>query len=210
MYSNRRARSEATVVSGRTPRAGKSRPSRGRIRVISVAAMVLTAIGVGPAQAGVWDNGRDDLYVVTDHTDYCGIPGFSVREVMDARIEFVLVPHGPEGFPYWISSGHGEQTWTNVTTGATLTKAFNILDRDLEVTDNGDGTATVVTLATGGDRWYGPDGKLLFRNPGQVRLEFLVDANGEWYFVGVVKGSTGRNDTAGRDFCTDAIALIGS
>ena len=125
-------------------------------------------------------------------------------------MQFVLVPHGPEGLPYWISTAHGTQTWTNLDSGATLSKAFNIIDRDLEVTDNGDGTLTVVTLATGGERWYGPDGKLLFRNPGQVRLEYLVDTDGEWHFVGVVKESTGRNDTEGRDFCEDMATYLGN
>jgi hypothetical protein len=175
-----------------------------------VAATSIVGVGILPAQAGVVDNGKDDLYIVTDYADFCGIPGFSVEEVLDATIHFVLVPHGPEGLPYWISTAHGTQTWTNLDSGATVSKAFNIIDRDLEVTDNGDGTLTVVTLATGGERWYGPDGKLLFRNPGQVRLEYLVDTDGEWHFVGVVKESTGRNDTEGRDFCEDMATYLGN
>jgi hypothetical protein len=178
--------------------------------VTLVAATALVGVGIVPAQAGVWDKGEDDLYIVTDHTDFCGVPGLRVEEVMDATIHFVLVPHGPEGLPYWISTAHGRQTWTNRDTGATVSKVFNIIDRDLEVTDNGDGTLTVVTLVTGGERWYGPDGRLIFRNPGQVRLEFLVDTSGDWHFIDVVKGSTGRNDTEGRDFCEDMEAYLGT
>jgi hypothetical protein len=53
---------------------------------------------------------------------------------------------------------------------------------------------------------------VLFRNPGQVRFELLVDHGGTpsdpsddefLEFLGVVKGSTGRNDLEGRNFCDD-------
>lgn len=210
MTSNRASRVGVGLVSDIERRAGGSRFHRLRAGVTLAATTLLVGAGIVPAQAGVVDKGTDDLYVVTDHTDFCGIPEFSVQEVMDATVRFLLVAHGPEGVPYWISTAHGTQTWTNPATGASVSKVFNILDRDLVVTDNGDGTLTVLTLATGGERWYGPDGKLLFRNPGQVRLEYLVDTNGDWHFIGVVKGSTGRNDSEGRDFCEDMETYLGN
>lgn len=69
-------------------------------------------------------------------------------------------------------------------------------------------------LATGNEKWYGPDGKVLFRNPGQVRFEILIDHGGTpgdpsddefLEFLGIVKDSTGRNDLEGRDFCDDLV-----
>jgi len=60
---------------------------------------------------------------------------------------------------------------------------------------------------------YGEDGKAIARNPGQTRLEFLVDHggtpndpfdDGPLEFVGVVKDSTGRSD----DFCEAAVAAL--
>jgi hypothetical protein len=42
----------------------------------------------------------------------------------------------------------------------------------------GDGTLTILVLATGSDRWLDSDGKLLFANPGQIRFEILIDHNG--------------------------------
>lgn len=74
------------------------------------------------------------------------------------------------------------------------------------------------TLAAGSSKYYGPDGKLLLRDPGQIRFELLIDHGGtptdpsddeEIDFLGVVKGSTGRNDTEGRDFCDDVHEFIG-
>jgi len=90
--------------------------------------------------------------------------------------------------------------------------------KDLKVTDNGDGTLTILVNAAGGQRIYGPDGKLLFRDPGMVRYEFLIDHNGTptdpeddefLEFLGVVKGSTGLNESEGRDFCDDIRMFIG-
>jgi hypothetical protein len=185
--------------------------ARVRVGAIVAAAMTLLVMGVVPAQAGVWDKGS---FAISGEEAYdtCGGRelGFEVDDVMDARVNFVLVPHGPDGLPYWISTAHGTRTWSNVATGATLTSVFDLIDRDLHVTDNRDGTFTLVVLAAGGERWYGPDGRLLFRNPGQVRYEALVTSDGDFEFVGVVKESTGRNDTDGRDFCEDLRTYIGS
>jgi hypothetical protein len=78
---------------------------------------------------------------------------------------------------------------------------------------NGDGTLTILILATGNDVLYGPDGKAIGRNPGQIRFEILVDHGGtptdpsddEFLAnLGAVKGSTGRSD----DFCEAAVPAL--
>jgi hypothetical protein len=80
------------------------------------------------------------------------------------------------------------------------------------VTDNGDGTLTILALATGNDVFYGPDGKAIGRNPGQIRFEILVDHGGtptdpsddvELDFR-LVRESTGRSD----DFCEVAVPAL--
>jgi len=67
---------------------------------------------------------------------------------------------------------------------------------------------------SGSDRWYDGNGKLVLRDPGLTRWEILIDDAGTPVdpsddqfidFLGIVTGSTGRNDTAGRDFCDDLI-----
>ena len=81
------------------------------------------------------------------------------------------------------------------------------------MTDNGDGTLTILTLGTGNDVYYGPDGDVIGRNPGQIRSEFIVDHGGtptdpsdDEFLVdlGIVKGSTGRSD----DFCEAAVPAL--
>jgi hypothetical protein len=83
----------------------------------------------------------------------------------------------------------------------------------LRITDNGDGTITILVLATGNAVLYGEDGKALARNPGQIRFEILIDTAGTpsdpsddefLAFLGVVKGSTGRSD----DFCAAAVPAL--
>ena len=96
-----------------------------------------------------------------------------------------------------------------------LTSAATVNEKDKQITDNGDGTLTILIMATGNAVLFGEDGKAITRGPGQLRFEILVDDAGTpsdpWDDVvtrlGVVKGSTGRND----DFCAAAVpALTGA
>ena len=77
------------------------------------------------------------------------------------------------------------------------------MNKDLKVIDNGDGTLTIITLATGNAAVFGANGKAIGRNPGQVRFELLVDHAGTpsdpsddvvIEDLGIIKGSTGRSD----------------
>jgi hypothetical protein len=143
-----------------------------------------------------------------------------VREECDLNIlyeediqgRFLANSRGRDGLVYFSSTVRGTQSWTNLATDKSYSTVFNGVDKDQRVTDNGDGTLTILVLVTGNETWYGPDGNALFRNPGQVRFELLVDHGGTpsdpsddefLEFLGVVKGSTGRNDLEGRDFCDD-------
>jgi hypothetical protein len=149
--------------------------------------------------------------------DFCG--DLTVRIDEDIRGAFLLNVRGPDGLAYASETVHGTQVITNLANGKTLTQIFNVLQKDLKVTDNGDGTLTIVVLATGSGKVYGPDGKLLFNDPGQIRFEILIDHGGTpadpsddefLEFLGVVFGSTGRNDLQDRDFCADIHEFIGS
>jgi hypothetical protein len=87
------------------------------------------------------------------------------------------------------------------------------MEKDLRITDNGDGTLTILVLATGNSVVYGANGKAIARNPGQIRFELLIDHGGTptdpsddefLKFLGVVKESTGRTD----DFCSAVVPAI--
>jgi hypothetical protein len=86
------------------------------------------------------------------------------------------------------------------------------MEKDQIITDHGDGTLTIVVLATGNAVLYGQNGKAIARNPGQIRFELFVDDNGtpddpfdDDIAIGdTVKGSTGRSD----DFCDAAVPAL--
>ena len=105
--------------------------------------------------------------------------------------------------------------FTNLNTGGTFTNVFSLNSKDHVITDNGDGTITILVIATGGGRYYDTDGKLVLSDPGQTRFSIDIDYNGTPSDPAddveipdsfqVVRDSTGRNDTAGRDFCADLV-----
>jgi hypothetical protein len=83
----------------------------------------------------------------------------------------------------------------------------------LKVTDNGDGTLTILVMGTGNSTLYGPEGNAIARDPGQIRFEVLIDHGGTpsdpsddefLEFLGDVKPSTGRSD----DFCEAAVEAL--
>jgi len=103
--------------------------------------------------------------------------------------------------------------YTNIATKQYVTEVTRVIEKDLRVTDNGDGTLTILVLATGPSSVYDETGKAIARNPGQFRYELLIDHGGTpsdpsddefLAFLGVVKESTGRTD----DFCTAVVPAI--
>ncbi|TDO50750.1 hypothetical protein EV643_104248 [Kribbella sp. VKM Ac-2527] len=140
--------------------------------------------------------------------NFCG--DLSVRIDTDIHGSFLFNFHGPDGLGYGAEKLHFTTTYTNLGTDKSMTEVQNTLSKDLKVTDNGDGTLTILVLATGSLKVFGPDGQFLFSDPGQVRFELLIDHGGTptdpsddefLEFLGVVKGSTGRNDLQDREFC---------
>lgn len=189
---------------------------RSGLTVGAAVAALLAGAATSPAAAKPidQDNFHDETSTVIE--EFCG--DLTVREdfVIDGTVLFN--PHGRDGLAYYAEQVHFTQSWTNLANGKSLTHVSSTLSKDLKVTDNGDGTLTILVLATGSFKVYGPDGELLFKDPGQIRFELLIDHGGtpsdpsddvELEFLGLVKGSTGRNDLQGRDFCEDIHTYIG-
>ena len=119
------------------------------------------------------------------------------------------MPHGPEGLDYFLQ--HGRQSEVLTANGTSLTSTATVNEKDHDITVNDDGTLTIVVLATGNAVLYGPNGKAIARNPGQLRFTILVDDQGTpdpsddvVTRLDVVKGSTGRSD----DFCAAAVSAL--
>lgn len=145
--------------------------------------------------------------------DFCGVDGLTVEFAIDRVGTVHAVPHGRDGLVYFGFNLKVTEVVTNLANGNSVTSFATIRDKDQRVTDNGDGTLTILVLATGNAVLYGEGGKAIARNPGQVRFELLIDHGGtpndpsddEFIeFLGVVKGSTGRND----DYCPAAVPIL--
>jgi hypothetical protein len=143
--------------------------------------------------------------------DFCGA-GLTVDGTFVVDGSLLVVAHGPDGLAYFLEHLSGTTTFTNRANGKTVTIEGSALSKDLRVTDTGDGTLTILGLRTGNDVFYGPDGNVIGRNPGQIRVEILVDHSGtpsdpsddvELDFR-LVRESTGRSD----DFCEVAVPAL--
>jgi hypothetical protein len=177
--------------------------------VASIAATNAAAVAAGPPVREVsvdsWDFVDDNL---------CGLQ----VQVKGERTEQLLINgRGRDGIAYFGVRARGSDSFTNLANGKTYSGRWVVNDKDLKVTDNGDGTLTILGLATGNSQWFDADGKLLFADPGQIRYELLIDHGGtpadpedDTFLedLGVVKGSTGRNDLQGRDFCEDLHLVV--
>jgi hypothetical protein len=143
--------------------------------------------------------------------DFCGA-GLTVDGTIVVDGKVLAVAHGPDGLAYFLEHLTITVVFTNRDNDKTVTLTVVRVNKDLRVADNGDGTLTILFLATGNDVFYGPDGKAIGRNPGQIRFEFLVDHGGtptdpsddEFLAEELVKGSTGRSD----DFCEAAVPAL--
>ncbi len=176
-------------------------------------ALALT-LGVGPSTAKPLASGtfHDEFSEVVP--DFCGVEGLTIDRdvVVDGR--FRIGSRGPNRLPYYMEHVSSVLVDTNPATGRSVRTVERVLDKDHRVTDNGDGTSTILVLATGNSTTYDDSGKAIARNPGQVRFRILIDNGGTpqdpaddefLEFLGLVKGSTGRSD----DFCAAAVPALG-
>ena len=190
-----------------------TRPSRtlrlGAILALGATAAVMFA---GAASAGqvvretIHEEGSEVL------EDFCGSEGLTVEQTFVLDIRVHVVPHGTDRLAYFLQHGRRSEVITNLANARSVTSVTKVIEKDMRVTDNGDGTLTILILATGNAVVYGEDGKAIARNPGQVGFELVVDHGGtpsdpsddvELSFQ-VVRESTGRSD----DFCEAVVPAL--
>ena len=143
--------------------------------------------------------------------NYCDVEGMTVdvHRVMDIRLQ--IKTRGRNGFAFFMQ--HVDLREELTFEGTSLSSRAKFIEKDLKITDNGDGTVTVLILATGNAVLYGPNGKAIARNPGQTRFELVIDDGGtptdpnDDVVVDrrTVKESTGRSD----DVCEAALSAFG-
>jgi hypothetical protein len=176
---------------------------------LAIAAIVLAGTS---AAAQPIDKGHFHDVFTSDVYDCDGTPA---QDAGDVSGNFLFNQRGSSPFPYYRESVHGTVVTTNLDTGGTYTNIFTANSKDQVITDNGDGTITITVFASGGSRFYDSDGKLVLKDPGEVRFAVDVDYNGtpgdpnddeevDGSFR-VVRASTGHSDLSDRDFCADLV-----
>jgi hypothetical protein len=168
--------------------------------VAAVAALVSAAVANGGQAVHETIHVEDE----TVFEDFCDVADLDVRAELTLDLRTTIVPHGPDGLEYFLQHGTRTETLTNPATGSSVTSVVTAMEKDKVVTDNGNGTLTVLVLATGDAVLYGEEGKAIARDAGQLRVILFVAADGSVTRGDVVKGSTGRSD----DFCDAAVPAL--
>jgi hypothetical protein len=184
--------------------------TRSRTVAALLGATLTTTLAGGPASARPLDSGTFHEEFADVLTDFCE-PGLTVdfTAVVDGR--FLVNTHGPGGIAFVAEHVTVRQVFTNPETGLSVRSIDRILTKDLRISQDGN-LLTIVVLATGNSTAYGPDGKAIARNPGQVRFRVVIDDGGTPTNLDddielsseLIKGSTGRSD----DFCAAAVPAI--
>src|SRR5215831_14740297 len=174
--------------------------------ILAVASVVAST----PATAQPIDKGHFHDVFKSDVYDCEGTPA---QDSVDVSGNFVFNQRGSSAFPYYRESVHGTVVTTNLKTGGTYTNVFTANGRDHTIVDNGDGTITITTFASGTSRFYDSHGNFVLKDPGQVRFAVDIDYNGTPgdpsddievpNSFRIVRASTGNSDFSGRDFCAD-------
>src|SRR5215217_6030927 len=117
---------------------------RGRTWMVATAVVgVALSAGTAVVQAKPYEQIRFDEQGSDVVTDFCG--DLSVR--IDFRDQGVVVgrPTGADRLPRYTQTHHGGSTITNLATGRAFTFAWNYDNQEVKVTDNGDGTISILT-----------------------------------------------------------------
>lgn len=188
---------------------------RGR-SILLIAGLVIAcaALAGAPATAQPIDKGHFHDVFTSDVYDCNGTPA---QDSGDVSGNFLFNQRGSSPFPYFRQSVHGTVVTTNLETGGTYTNVFTANSKDQTIVDNGDGTITITTFASGGARFYDTNGNFVLKDPGEVRFAFDIDYNGTPGDPNddievpdsfrLVRGSTGHSDFSDRDFCADLVAF---
>ncbi len=178
--------------------------------VVSAAAAALSVAAPASARPVFHDRFHDVGSEVL--TDVCGLEAITHTFDVQGTSRGML----RDDQVYVHDNIHGTESFINPDTGNAYTHVFNDVVKDRTITDNGDGTITVVMHAAGNDKWFGPGGEPRFLDTGTVIFSFRIDLNGTpddpeddiFEFLGDIKPSTGRNDLADRpDFCADFLSI---
>jgi hypothetical protein len=112
---------------------------------VAAMALLLAALSA-PAWAKPYEHEHFQESTSEIIADFCGL---TVRIDEQVSGHFLLNAQGKHKLAYAVENIRGTWSVTNLATNKTYTQVFTVNVRDLKVTDNGDGTLTILVLATG-------------------------------------------------------------
>jgi len=180
--------------------------SRRLTTALAACALATGLIVSGPAGGAILETGSEQFEFTETVNKFCDVNGLRVQVDGEGTVRYRLDTRGSKGYVLYAEHAVVDVRFTNTRTGAFVTSHETTMFKDLRITDNGDGTHTVIYFGTGNAVLYDSSGTAIGRNPGQTRWEAIIDLNGtpqdfdddEFISEEVILGSTGRND----DFCT--------
>jgi len=178
--------------------------SRG-VGTVLIACAAVASLTAGPVHGAVEETATEPIQFSEVVNKFCGVSGLRVLVEGTGTLTYRLDTRGADSDVFYAERIVLDTVFTNARTGAFVTTHENSTFRDLLITENPDGTYTIVYFGTGNAVVYDSSGTAIGRNPGQMRWEVVVDLNGtpedisddEVFSEEVILGSTGRND----DFC---------
>jgi hypothetical protein len=143
----------------------------GRVAIcLAVGLVGMLGIGVMSAHAKPLEHFSDNNQGSFVTEDFCG--DMKVRIDFDYDFTVVARESGPDRIGRYTVSSHGIETFTNLATGKTVTAFSDYITQDVRLTNNGDGTITILYQTPGAARYFGPDGRVV-----------LIDSRPSWYEV---------------------------
>ena len=180
----------------------------------AVVSMALTApaglTGAASATPSHWETGTfefgPDVY-----ENFCGL---TVEDRGAGVFRFRTTTHGPDGFSYDTDFEDWTETLTNVDTGESVTASASFQSFTHRITDNGDGTLSVISQGPGVQDTFNQAGQRIFHRAGLTVFELLFDHAGtptdpsddEFLSITEVKQTKGFDNS---DFCGPLIEAIG-
>jgi hypothetical protein len=119
------------------------------LAVVGAAVLSLSFVGGVAAQPPVMERVHEE-FTVEKIEDFCGVEGLEVR--LDGVADFRLQWHARkrDGLAYFVQNVKASETLTALASeDRWVTSVENTLFNDVKVTDNGDGTVTILVLGTG-------------------------------------------------------------
>jgi hypothetical protein len=135
---------------------------------------VLTAAIVGTAAATPASAAPPEHFSIAYDGVVDSLCGMTVALDGFERGTFHVKPR-PDGTELAAFNVHFSIRITNPATGRWLLAEFSGVNKDLNVTDEGDGIITIIGQVAGIDRYYASDGSRVYQAAGNGRVEVRID-----------------------------------